>query len=58
MQSDGGLADAQSFSGFRAVLSGPAAGVVGYAQTTPVTEKEPAIIGFDMGGRHFTSRGF
>ena len=36
MQSDGGLTAADSFSGFKAVLSGPAGGVVGYSQTTPI----------------------
>lgn len=35
------------FHGSRAVLSGPAGGVVGYALTTP--GKHP-VIGFDMGG--------
>lgn len=34
MQSDGGLCDAHAFCGHRAVLSGPAGGVVGYALTT------------------------
>lgn len=50
MQSDGGLVDVGIFSGLRAILSGPAGGVVGYALTSydPVT-KTP-IIGFDMGG--------
>lgn len=33
MQSDGGLADVHNFNGFRAILSGPAGGVVGYALT-------------------------
>ncbi len=46
MQSDGGLIDADSFTGSRAILSGPAGGVVGYAQTTQRTP----LIGFDMGG--------
>ena len=46
MQSDGGLVDADSFSGSRAILSGPAGGVVGYAQTTGGAP----VIGFDMGG--------
>jgi 5-oxoprolinase (ATP-hydrolysing) len=36
MQSDGGLVPVDKFSGFRAVLSGPAGGVVGYAQNTPI----------------------
>lgn len=35
------------FNGSRAVLSGPAGGVVGYAMTTPGTKP---VIGFDMGG--------
>ena len=50
MQSDGGLVDVSEFSGFRAILSGPAGGVVGYALTSySATEKSP-VIGFDMGG--------
>ncbi|KAJ5379670.1 uncharacterized protein N7496_002098 [Penicillium cataractarum] len=50
MQSDGGLVDFRKFSGLKAILSGPAAGVVGFAATSwdPV-EKIP-VIGFDMGG--------
>jgi 5-oxoprolinase (ATP-hydrolysing) len=50
MQSDGGLVDFRKFSGLKAILSGPAAGVVGFAATSwdPV-EKTP-VIGFDMGG--------
>ncbi|KAJ3185459.1 hypothetical protein HDU87_000080 [Geranomyces variabilis] len=47
MQSDGGLAPVQDFSGYRAMLSGPAGGVVGYAMTSYY--KAP-VIGFDMGG--------
>ena len=50
MQSDGGLAPADAFSGSRAILSGPAGGVVGYAQTTRAHEKKRPVIGFDMGG--------
>ena len=34
MQSDGGLSPANAFSGHKAILSGPAAGYVGYAATT------------------------
>ncbi|KAG9267554.1 5-oxoprolinase [Astyanax mexicanus] len=50
MQSDGGLTPMEQFSGSRAVLSGPAGGVVGYAVTSySSTEKKP-VIGFDMGG--------
>jgi 5-oxoprolinase (ATP-hydrolysing) len=50
MQSDGGLVDFRKFSGLKAILSGPAAGVVGFAATSwdPI-EKTP-VIGFDMGG--------
>ncbi|KAG1152022.1 hypothetical protein G6F37_002401 [Rhizopus arrhizus] len=47
MQSDGGLVPVSHFSGFKAILSGPAGGVVGYALTT--YNKVP-VIGFDMGG--------
>lgn len=50
MQSDGGLADFRRFSGLRAILSGPAGGVVGYAATSWDAEEKVPIIGFDMGG--------
>lgn len=50
MQSDGGLAGANGFTGSRAILSGPAGGVVGYAMTTFDSEKKQPVIGFDMGG--------
>lgn len=50
MQSDGGLVDAHSFSGLRAILSGPAGGVVGYSSTCYNTENNIPLIGFDMGG--------
>jgi 5-oxoprolinase (ATP-hydrolysing) len=50
MQSDGGLAQADSFTGSRAILSGPAGGVVGYAMTTYNRETGKPVIGFDMGG--------
>lgn len=49
MQSDGGLTNMESFRGARAVLSGPAGGVVGYALTGS-RETELPLIGFDMGG--------
>lgn len=50
MQSDGGLVDFRNFSGLKAILSGPAAGVVGFASTSwDPTERTP-VIGFDMGG--------
>ncbi|XP_063975496.1 5-oxoprolinase isoform X2 [Diachasmimorpha longicaudata] len=50
MQSDGGLTPMNSFNGSRAILSGPAGGVVGYAMTTYCKETTLPIIGFDMGG--------
>ncbi|KAI0020597.1 Hydantoinase B/oxoprolinase-domain-containing protein [Xylariomycetidae sp. FL0641] len=50
MQSDGGLVDVGKFSGLRAILSGPAGGVVGYAKTSWHHEDRTPVIGFDMGG--------
>ncbi|CAA6653951.1 unnamed protein product [Spirodela intermedia] len=50
MQSDGGLAAESRFSGHKAVLSGPAGGVVGYSQTLFGSETTKPLIGFDMGG--------
>eukprot|EP00112_Aurelia_sp_Birch-Aquarium-sp1_P015543 Seg3453.3 transcript_id=Seg3453.3/GoldUCD/mRNA.D3Y31 product=5-oxoprolinase protein_id=Seg3453.3/GoldUCD/D3Y31 len=50
MQSDGGLTPVDRFIGSRAILSGPAGGVVGYGLTTYDSEKKQAVIGFDMGG--------
>ena len=50
MQSDGGLVDVDKFSGLRAILSGPAGGVVGYALTSYDSETKTPVIGFDMGG--------
>lgn len=50
MRSDGGLAPMDAFSGSRAVLSGPAGGVVGYSATTYQLEGGQPVIGFDMGG--------
>ncbi|KAK4614184.1 hypothetical protein CLAFUW4_09067 [Fulvia fulva] len=50
MQSDGGLVDVDIFSGLRAILSGPAGGVVGYALTSYDPETRTPVIGFDMGG--------
>ncbi|VAI49425.1 unnamed protein product [Triticum turgidum subsp. durum] len=50
MQSDGGLAPESRFSGHKAVLSGPAGGVVGYSQTLFELETSKPLIGFDMGG--------
>ena len=50
MQSHGGLIDAERFLGSRAILSGPAGGVVGYSRTTYDPEHPRPVIGFDMGG--------
>lgn len=50
MQSDGGLVDVDKFSGLKAILSGPAGGVVGYALTSYDPETKRPVIGFDMGG--------
>ncbi|MBX9750277.1 MAG: hydantoinase B/oxoprolinase family protein [Roseococcus sp.] len=49
MQSSGGLAEASSFQGKDAILSGPAGGIVGAARTAAMAGFEK-IIGFDMGG--------
>ena len=57
MRSDGGLTAAENFSGSRAILSGPAGGVVGYARTAAIgvgsataPQNKTQVIGFDMGG--------
>lgn len=50
MQSDGGLVDATAFLGLRAILLGPAGGVVGYLATCYDPENGVPLIGFDMGG--------
>src|SRR5687768_10641959 len=47
MQSDGGLVPVDKFSGFRAVLSGPAGGVVGYAQVTPIQPRSEKALSAD-----------
>ncbi len=49
MQSNGGLAEAHAFQGKDAILSGPAAGIVGAARTAAMAGLDN-IIGFDMGG--------
>ncbi len=49
MQSSGGLAEAASFQGKDAILSGPAGGIVGAARTAGMADLTK-IIGFDMGG--------
>jgi len=63
MQSDGGLTPMSSFLGNKAILSGPAGGVVGYAVTSSMDHESStaasddgvvtaalSVIGFDMGG--------
>ena len=49
MQSDGGLTAIDRFRGARAILSGPAGGVIGFSQTGSRDTDMP-LIGFDMGG--------
>ncbi|KAJ4366914.1 hypothetical protein N0V83_007443 [Neocucurbitaria cava] len=50
MCSDGGLKQAQKFRGNEALLSGPAGGVVGIAQSCYDRNEGTPLIGFDMGG--------
>jgi 5-oxoprolinase (ATP-hydrolysing) len=47
MQSDGGLVDVDKFTGLKAILSGPAGGVVGYAITSYDEKTKTPVIGFD-----------
>jgi 5-oxoprolinase (ATP-hydrolysing) len=49
MQSNGGLTEARSFRGKDSILSGPAGGIVGVAQTSKLAGLDK-IISFDMGG--------
>lgn len=50
MQSNGGLCPWYAFSGLRAILSGPAGGMVGYGATCHQQNSLKATIGFDAGG--------
>ena len=54
MLSDGGLAPINQFTGSKAILSGPAGGVVGFSITSTLSQaksgSQQAVIGFDMGG--------
>ncbi|MES1909909.1 MAG: hypothetical protein MHM6MM_002592 [Cercozoa sp. M6MM] len=51
MQSDGGLCKVGEFLGCRAILSGPAGGVVGFARRTFIPSMQHLqIVGLDMGG--------
>jgi len=47
MQSDGGLVGWQHFSGLKAILSGPAGGVVGFSKTCFDIQQKKPVIGFD-----------
>lgn len=46
MGSDGGLVDAERFSGLKSILSGPAGGVVGYALTSWDEKEKTPVIGW------------
>ncbi|CAH0022159.1 unnamed protein product [Clonostachys rhizophaga] len=48
MQSDGGLVNYKYFNGLKAILSGPAGGVEGYARTS--YDGKTPVVGFDIGG--------
>ncbi|KAL0264261.1 hypothetical protein SLS55_000208 [Diplodia seriata] len=50
MQSDGGLSAASKFTGLKAILSGPAGGVVAIARTCYDPSEGTPVIGFDMVG--------
>ena len=53
MQSDGSLVPINKFTGSKAILSGPAGGVVGYSITSSISlegKTKMPVIGFDMGG--------
>lgn len=50
MGSDGGLRQALKFRGNEALVSGPAGGVVGIAQTCYDPAEGTPVLGFDMGG--------
>lgn len=50
MQSNGGLCPWYKFTGLKAILSGPAGGMVGYGETCYDSVSGKATIGFDAGG--------
>ena len=50
MQSNGGLCPWYKFTGLKAILSGPAGGMVGYGETCYDGVSKKATIGFDAGG--------
>ncbi|KAF9874575.1 5-oxoprolinase [Colletotrichum karsti] len=49
-QSHGGLVKFSDFTGLRAILSGPAGGVIGYSKTCYDPDEGTPVLGFDMGG--------
>ncbi len=53
MQSDGGLCNWKNFSGLRAVLSGPAGGVIGYSKTCYDANDATPLVSVDMGGTSY-----
>jgi 5-oxoprolinase (ATP-hydrolysing) len=55
MKSDGGLAPVNDFGGHQAILSGPAAGVVGYAKTSFDSNRRTPVIGFDVSQLDFAA---
>ncbi|KAF2164374.1 hypothetical protein M409DRAFT_25252 [Zasmidium cellare ATCC 36951] len=50
MCSNGGLRQARKFNGNEALLSGPAGGVVGVAESCFDSESQVPLLGYDMGG--------
>ncbi|CAI5756381.1 unnamed protein product [Candida verbasci] len=50
MQSNGGLCPWYKFTGLKAILSGPAGGMVGFGETCFDKISQKATIGFDAGG--------
>lgn len=50
MQSNGGLCPWYKFTGLKAILSGPAGGMVGFGETCYDSVLQKATIGFDAGG--------
>ena len=48
MQSDGGLTIGEKYSGLKAILSGPAGGVVAIASTCYNSTEGTPVIGIDM----------
>ncbi|EGW33442.1 uncharacterized protein SPAPADRAFT_50321 [Spathaspora passalidarum NRRL Y-27907] len=50
MQSNGGLCPWYKFTGLKAILSGPAGGMVGFGETCYDSKSGKATLGFDAGG--------